>query len=74
MKSPQETTLTTYVDLDETGNAGADGKISSTKEFVFSNWSEAANTDLEGLKDAFDSNKDGVFDNQDTCFSEFRIW
>jgi hypothetical protein len=31
-------------------------------------------TDLEGLADAFDSNRDGVFDAQDAQFAEFKVW
>ncbi|WP_262526278.1 hypothetical protein, partial [Agrobacterium tumefaciens] len=31
-------------------------------------------TDLEGLRFAFDTNKDNVLDNRDARWSEFRIW
>ena len=31
-------------------------------------------TDLEGLADAFDSNRDGVFDAHDAQFAEFKVW
>jgi hypothetical protein len=29
---------------------------------------------LSGLADAFDSNRDGVFDAQDAQFADFRVW
>jgi hypothetical protein len=31
-------------------------------------------TDLSGLAEAFDSNRDGVFDEQDAQFDEFKVW
>jgi hypothetical protein len=31
-------------------------------------------TDLEGMADAFDSNRDGVFDAHDAQFAEFKVW
>jgi hypothetical protein len=33
-----------------------------------------APTDLSGLAEAFDSNRDGVFDAQDAQFDEFKVW
>ncbi len=62
------------IDLAEDGTAGADGKITSLKEFVFTKWSSEAKTDLEALRLAFDSNNDGVLDNRDARFDEFRVW
>jgi hypothetical protein len=33
-----------------------------------------APTDLSGLAEAFDSNRDGVFDAQDAQFADFKVW
>ena len=61
------------IDLAEDGTAGADGKISRTREIALALWDEDADTDLEGLKLGFDSG-DGVFDDRDDRFDEFRVW
>ena len=62
------------IDLAEDGTAGADGKISRTREIALALWDEDADTDLEGLKLGFDSSGDGVFDDRDDRFDEFRVW
>ena len=62
------------IDLAADGTAGADGKITQSREFMFTEWSATAETDLQGLSDAFDTNFDGVFDARDARWSEFRIW
>ncbi len=56
------------IDLD------GDGVIDKAKEISFKLWSPDATSDLDGLRLAFDSNNDGVFNAQDARFSEFRIW
>ena len=62
------------IDLAEDGTARADGKISRTREIALALWDEDADSDLEGLKLGFDSNGDGVFDDRDDRFGEFRVW
>ena len=51
-----------------------DGNINEAKELSFASWDPTAKTDLEGLRLAFDSNHDGIFDAQDARWSEFRVW
>ncbi|MBS0287872.1 MAG: cadherin-like domain-containing protein [Proteobacteria bacterium] len=51
-----------------------DGKITLLEEFSFVLYHPDAKTDLEGLRLAFDTNQDGIFDNQDALFSQFGIW
>ncbi len=51
-----------------------DNKISQIDELDFTRWSEDAETGLEGLRAAFDTNIDGVLDSLDDRFHEFRIW
>lgn len=53
---------------------GGDSIIDKADEISFKRWSPDATTDLDGLRIAFDSNHDGVFNAQDARFSEFRIW
>ncbi|WP_242122795.1 VCBS domain-containing protein [Sphingobium sp. Sx8-8] len=43
-------------------------------DIVFSDDAPGATSDLEGLRLAYDSNGDGVFDAKDAKFSEFGVW
>jgi VCBS repeat-containing protein len=43
-------------------------------DIVFSDDAAGAKSDLEGLRLAYDSNGDGVFDADDVRFSEFGVW
>jgi Ca2+-binding RTX toxin-like protein len=69
---PQDGFLT--IDLAADGSAGADGVIDQRKEVAFTDWAAGTKSDLEGLRIAFDSNGDGVLDNRDERWGEFRIW
>ena len=62
------------IDLAADGGVGGDGVIDKATEVSFKLWSPDATSDLDGLRLAFDSNNDGVFNAQDARFSEFRIW
>ncbi len=69
-------------------DANGDGKISSSKEFVFTEWAPTgsrakrirdrfnknarARTDFEALKQVFDTNDNGMLDAGDARFGEFR--
>ena len=50
-----------------------DDKISDAKEFVFKQYVEGAQTDLEGLA-AFDRNHDAKLDTNDELFAKFGVW
>ncbi|WP_313805025.1 Ig-like domain-containing protein [Sphingobium sp.] len=43
-------------------------------DIVFSDDAPGAASDLEGLRLAYDSNGDGVFDARDAAFAEFGVW
>ena len=43
-------------------------------DIVFADDAPNASSDLEGLRLAYDSNGDGVFDATDTAFAEFGVW
>ncbi len=58
-----------FLSLDRDG----DGVITRLSEISFKDDKPGAETDLEGLE-AYDSNSDGRFDNQDVRFHDFRIW
>ena len=45
-----------------------------TYDIVFSDDAPGAASDLEGLRLAYDSNRDGVFDAKDAAFGEFGVW
>ena len=47
-----------FLMFDENG----DGQITTAREIAFAHWTEADDTDLEGLAATFDSNQDGVLD------------
>ncbi|MBS0287253.1 MAG: hypothetical protein JSR17_08155 [Proteobacteria bacterium] len=51
-----------------------DGKVTDVSQFMFSIYSPDAKTDLEGLKLAFDTNHDGIFDSKDEHFKDFGVW
>ena len=51
-----------------------DGLVTHGHEIAFAQWHQDANTDLEGLQLAFDSNQDGVLNALDERWHEFGIW
>ncbi len=51
-----------------------DGKVTDISEFMFTLYHPDAKTDMEGLKLAFDSNQDLVFDMNDDHYREFGVW
>jgi Ca2+-binding RTX toxin-like protein len=67
------------IDLGEDGDAGGDGVLNQAREVSFSLWADAsgdgsAPSNLDGLRQVFDSNSDGVLDTNDALWSEFRVW
>ena len=57
----------------------ADGWVHDNSQYAFAQYTTIYRmgqpaTDLQGLADAFDSNRDGVFDAQDAQFAEFKVW
>ncbi|WSH67665.1 hypothetical protein U8Q05_28120 (plasmid) [Rhizobium ruizarguesonis] len=62
------------IDLSADGLAGPDGKIDQGLEMAFGAWSNESTSDLDGLRRAFDTNRDNVLDLNDDRWSEFRVW
>ncbi|TPI52290.1 hypothetical protein FJ424_32800, partial [Mesorhizobium sp. B3-1-8] len=54
-------------------DADGDGKISRSSEFVFTEWDQTADSDLDALKSVFDTNHNGMLDAGDDRWSEFKI-
>lgn len=54
-------------------DADADGKISRSSEFAFTEWDSSAASDLEALKHVFDTNGNGKLDAGDVQWSKFRV-
>lgn len=70
------------IDLNTDGTRGSgDGQIDQARELAFSLWGEDGMTDLQALAQAvdedgnliFDSNGDGVLDDQDDVWNELKI-
>ena len=51
-----------------------DGRITHGREIAFAEWHDDAQTDLPGLRLAFDANDDGIFDTNDERWAEFGVW
>ena len=64
------------IDLNNNGEAGANGVINHVKEFAFSKWTTADpnDTDVEALAALFDTNHNGLLDAGDARWGEFRVW
>ena len=54
-------------------DADGNGKISSSKEFAFTEWDNAANGDLEALRNVFDTNANGKLDAGDAQWAKFKV-
>ena len=56
-----------FYDPDDTG------AITEKRQYVFTEWDPTATSDLEALRSIFDSNGDGVFDDSDDAFDDFKL-
>ncbi len=54
-------------------DANGDGKIDQKSEIDFTTWDASATTDMQALRDVFDTNKDGKLDAGDARFADFRV-
>jgi len=55
-------------------DADNSGTVNQSKEYVFTQWTDKAETDLEAIAEVFDTNKDGVLDAQDEQWDQFGVW
>jgi hypothetical protein len=54
-------------------DAGNDGLITESREYVFTEWDPTATSDLKALKAAFDTNGDGKLTAADAEFAKFKV-
>ncbi|MFD9897363.1 hypothetical protein [Mesorhizobium sp. NPDC059025] len=54
-------------------DADGDGKISRSSEFIFTEWDPTAQTDLEAIKNIFDTNHNGMLDAGDLRWADFKV-
>src|SRR3954451_1156869 len=62
------------IDLESGGQFGADGGINQTREINFTLWAPGTTSDLQGLRQVFDTDHDGKLDPGDTRWNDFRVW
>jgi len=55
-------------------DANNSGTVDESREYVFTEWSDTAQTDMEAVAEVFDTNKDGVLDAQDEQWDQFAVW
>ena len=56
-------------------DANNNNDVDGLKEFAFATYSSNPDaTDLEGLREAFDSNNDGILSADDDSWSQFKLW
>ena len=55
-------------------DANNSGTVDESREYVFTEWSQNAETDLQAIAEVFDTNQDGVLDAQDEQFDQFAVW
>lgn len=54
-------------------DADGDGTISNRKEVIFTDWDPTADSDIEALRQVFDTDKNGVLDASDADWSKFKM-
>lgn len=54
-------------------DADSDGKITQKNEIVFTEWDPTATSDMQALRDVFDTNHNGKLDAGDAKFSQFKL-
>lgn len=54
-------------------DADGDGKLSGRREVVFTDWDPSADTDMQALRQVFDTNGNGLLDAGDAQWSKFRV-
>ena len=55
-------------------DANNSGSVDELREFVFTDWVPSAETDLEAVQIAFDSNKDEILNANDDQWGDFGVW
>ena len=59
-----------FLAIDPSGS----GTIDQAKQIEFTQWAPGTTSDMEALRQVFDTNRNGEFDPNDAMWSDFRIW
>jgi len=62
------------IDLAPNGAIAPDGVIDQAKEINFGLWAPGASSDMEALREVFDTNGNGWLDPGDADWADFRVW
>jgi hypothetical protein len=55
-------------------DADNSGTVNTTREYVFTEWSDTAETDMEAVREVFDSNDNDMLDPGDEAWEQFAVW
>ncbi|MBA6414367.1 hypothetical protein H2508_14730 [Parahaliea sp. F7430] len=55
-------------------DANNSGTVDELREFVFTEWSDSAETDMEAVAEVFDTNQNQMLDPGDEAWSQFAVW
>ncbi|EAQ98956.2 retention module-containing protein [Congregibacter litoralis] len=55
-------------------DANESGTVDQTEEYVFTEWSENAETDMEAVAEVFDTNQNSQLDPGDESWEQFAVW
>ena len=55
-------------------DANNSGTVDASREYVFTEWAEAATSDMAALREVFDTNQDDVLDARDDNWDQFKVW
>ena len=55
-------------------DANNSGTVDESREYVFTEWAEAATSDMAALREVFDTNQDDVLDASDDNWDQFKVW
>ncbi|MDA8962474.1 hypothetical protein N9H37_03870, partial [Congregibacter sp.] len=55
-------------------DANASGTVDEAREYIFTEWSEDADTDMEAVAEVFDTNDNDMLDSGDVRWVEFAVW
>ena len=50
------------------------GTVNQSSEYVFTEWSDTATTDMAAVAEVFDTNQDGYLSALDSDFEQFAVW
>ncbi|MFT7287622.1 MAG: hypothetical protein ACI87W_001736 [Halieaceae bacterium] len=55
-------------------DANQSGTVDEAKEYIFTEWSETAKTDMQAVKEVFDTNDNDMLDKGDEAWDQFAVW